>query len=107
MKLKHDVALRFDGIAIDKCGLVAPFVESLRDGGDKVSGAEDLVYVCDVAVFGDGGFDADGSGGASGNLGGFWIDAGDEFADDHFFVVIEGPAGVRGGHVHGALDVHG
>jgi len=58
MKLKHDVALRFDWFVIDQCGLVAPFVEGLGDGRKQAGGTDDLVYVFDVAVLGDGGFDA-------------------------------------------------
>ena len=54
MKLKHDVALCFDWFVIDQCGLVAPFVESFGDGRKQAGRTEDLVYVFDVAVLGDG-----------------------------------------------------
>ena len=58
MKLKYDVALRFDWFVIDQRGLVAPFAESFGDGRKQAGGTEDLVYVFDVAVLGDRGFDA-------------------------------------------------
>jgi len=58
MKLQHDVALCFDRFVIDQCGLVAPLAESFGDGRKQAGGTEDLVYVFDVAVLGDGGFDA-------------------------------------------------
>ena len=58
MELKHDIALCFDWFVIDQRGLVAPFAESFGDGRKQAGGTEDLVYVLDVAVLGDGGFDA-------------------------------------------------
>ena len=57
------VALRFDGLVVDQGGLVVPFVKGFGDGGSQVGRAEDLFYVFDVAVGGDGGFDANGIGG--------------------------------------------
>jgi hypothetical protein len=107
VKLKDDKALRLHGSSVDEGGLVAPFVESCCDGGDQIWGPQDRVHARDVAVLGDGGFDADGSVGAGSDLRGLGIDARDQLADDDFFVAMKRPAAVRGGHVHGTLDVHG
>ena len=92
MKLKHDVALCFDWFVIDQCGLVAPFAESFGDGRKQAGGTEDLVYLFDVAVLGDGGFDANGIDGAGRNLRGLWIDPRNQLTDDYFFVSVEGPS---------------
>jgi len=83
-------------------------VEGFGYGGDQARRAEDLGYVFDAAIFGDDGFDADGSSGGGGvrrYLRGLWVDAGNELAYDYFFIVIEGPA-VSRRHVNGPLDVH-
>ena len=97
MKLKHDVAFCFDWFVIDQCGLVAPFVESFGDGRKQAGRTEDLVYVCDVAVLGDGGFDANCIGRAGRNLRGLWIDPRNQLTDDYFFISVEGPSRVGRG----------
>lgn len=52
-------------------------MEGLGDGGSQAGGTYDEFHIADVAVLGDCGFDADGSGGAGWNLGDLWIGAGD------------------------------
>ena len=97
MKLQHDVALCFDRFVIDQCGLVAPLAESFGDGRKQAGGTEDLVYVFDVAVLGDGGFDANCIGGAGRSLRGLWIDPRNQLTDDYFYISVEGPSRVGRG----------
>lgn len=107
MKLKDDAALRFDGIAVDQSGLIAPLAEGLGNDGKQVLWTENQFHVFNATILGDSGSDADGGVRAGRDLRRRRIDAGDELADDDFLVAMEGPAGVRGGHVHGTLDVRG
>lgn len=107
MKLEDNVALCFDGLAINCRGLIAPFVEGFGDRGDQIRRTEDLFYVFDVAVGGDGGFDADGISGDGWNSGGLRIDAGNKLADNYPFIAAGEPSPTRRGHENGTVNAHG
>jgi len=99
--------LRFNGLAIDQGGLITPLLNGFQDIGKKVCGTVDWLHVFDAAVLADRGGDADYIDGADLVLGNLWIDAPHQSADNYFFISIEGPQGVVGGHTNGTLDLRG
>ena len=104
VKLDYDVALCFDWFAIHQCWLVAPFVDGSDDRWNQACRAVNRPDVLDVSILGHGGIDANG---ADLNLSILGIDAGNQFADHHFLVSIEGPPSMCRGHANRTLDVDG
>ncbi len=107
VELDYDITFCLDWFVVQQCGLITPFVNSFDDRGNQVRRAIDRPYVFDAAVRGDGGVDTHGIAWSHLNLSSLRIDAGNQFADHHFLVSIEGPPGMRRGHAHGTLDVDG
>ena len=52
-KLNLDIALRFDGLAIQQCGLIPPLANRLHDGPNKVRGAVEWSNALDIPILGD------------------------------------------------------
>ena len=59
VKLNQDVAFCFDRLAIDECGLIAPFLNGLQGGRNETCAAKNWLYVFYPAILVDSGGDAD------------------------------------------------
>jgi len=109
VEVHFNLGLGFDGFVVKVGGLVAPFLDSPGDVREKGQRSVKRLYLSNVAVLIDGGFDRDGAVG-TGSLRDLGIDARGEFAHGDFIVTPPQPSFARDALTRNSnrtLDVHG
>ena len=66
MEVHFNLGLGFDGFVVEVGGLIAPFLDSPGDVREKGQRSVKRLYLSNVAVLIDGGFDRDGAVGTGG-----------------------------------------